>query len=112
VQVGRVIHAHRHQRRVERHRGEAAGRHAGRRPIRVADGEDGDAGGEVAEQLPEARGVDGGLSQKIILARNSGLSTRRAGTKSAVTPMRVSAIPARLPSRSTAWSNSLGNSMP
>ena len=79
---------------------------------RAADRDHGDAGGEAAEQLAEPGGVDVRRAQRTILARNSGLSTRRAGTKSPVTPTSVSAMPGRRPSRPTARSKRAGNSMP
>src|SRR5581483_10257357 len=50
--------AEQHQRRVERHRVEAAGGNAHRRARRVAGGDDGHAGGEAAEGVAEFARVD------------------------------------------------------
>ena len=58
VHVGRVLDADREQRRLQRHRREAARGHAGGLPAGSRDRQDGDAGREAAEQLAEAGGID------------------------------------------------------
>ena len=100
VQLGRVVHADRDQRRLRATPRPGCSRScppAARRASRTVRMVT--PGGEAAEQLAEAGGIDRGLAQSSILARKSGLSTRRAGTKSPVTPISVSAMPGRRPSR-------------
>ena len=63
-----VAHAERHQRRIERHRGERVHRHP-HRPLVVDGGDDGDAGGEVAEDLAEPGLVD--RVPRLVTARPS-----------------------------------------
>ena len=88
VQLGRVVHAHRDQRRLERDRGQAARRHARRLPSGPRTVRTVTPGREAAEELAEAGGSTSRPAQSSILARNSGLSTSRAGTKSPVTPIK------------------------
>src|SRR5437870_1315679 len=56
--LGLVVHAHQHQRRLERHRGEGAAGEAGRMLVGIGGGHDRHAGAEVTENFTKVVGTD------------------------------------------------------
>ncbi|MNY32952.1 hypothetical protein D3C86_1672000 [compost metagenome] len=60
--AGALVDAPQHQRRLQRHRVEAVGGHPDLLAGRAAGGDDGDAGGEVAEGAAEHSGVEAGCA--------------------------------------------------
>src|SRR5712691_2209869 len=68
IALALVIDADEHQRRLERHRGEGAGREARRPVVGVAGGHDGHPGGEVTEDTAKFVRID----HRSYIARASG----------------------------------------
>src|SRR5882724_400597 len=106
-----VVDADRQERRLEGDRGQAVCGHAVGPAIRARQGDHHDPGREPAQQLAELCVVHVDQGHRTIRARNTGLRTWRAGTKSPVTPMKVCAMAPFRPSRSTTRSNSAGHAM-